>query len=126
MRQVVCLSLLVGLCGLGTVSNSCAEEWTTIRGRIVYSEDAPKMPLLEVTRDEDYCGPFGLRNEALVVNPENRGLKNVAVFLPTVFAQKKYTSMCNNRISKRHSLLAQWAGPLFQWYVQPLCSFSQT
>ena len=79
--QVIRLSLLVGLCGLGTSSKCCAEGWTTIRGRIVYSDGVPETPLLEVTRDADYCGPFELKDEALVVHPKNRGLRNVAIFL---------------------------------------------
>lgn len=83
MRQVVCLSSLIGLCALGAASSSVAQDWTTIRGRIVYSEDAPSKPALEVTRDEDYCGPFGLKDESLVVNPKNRGLKNVAIYIRT-------------------------------------------
>lgn len=81
VRRVVCLSALVGLSGLQTVSSCSAEEWTTIRGRIVYSADAPALPSLDVTRDADYCGPFELKDEALVVHPQNRGLRNVAVFL---------------------------------------------
>ena len=81
VRKVIHLSLLAGLCGLGTAPNCCAKGWTTIRGRIVYSENAPKMPLLKVTRDEDYCGSFGLKNEALVVNQKNHGLRNVVIFL---------------------------------------------
>jgi plastocyanin len=79
--QVIRLSLLAGLCGLGTVSQCCAEGWTTIRGRIVYSGGVPEMPSLEITRDADYCGPFELKNHALIVHPENHGLRNVAIFL---------------------------------------------
>lgn len=79
--RVVHLLMLAGLCGLGRVSSCQAEDWTTVRGRIVYSQDAPRRSLLDVTRDEDYCGPFGLKNETVVVNQKNRGLRNVAIFL---------------------------------------------
>jgi hypothetical protein len=81
VRRVVWLCLLTGLCGLGTGSNCQAEEWTTLRGRIVFDGTPPETPLLDIRRDEDYCGPFGLRDESLVVNLKNNGLKNVAIFL---------------------------------------------
>ena len=60
-----------------------AGEWTTLRGRLVFSGELPEAEQLEVTRDEQYCGPFNLYNESLIVNPDNRGVKNVAVFLRT-------------------------------------------
>ena len=81
VRRVVWLCLLTGLYGLGTGSNCQAEEWTTIRGRIVFDGTPPTNPLLDITRDEEYCGSFGLRDESLVVNPRNNGVKNVAIFL---------------------------------------------
>lgn len=83
MRRVICLCVLTGLYGLSGNSDCQADDWTTIRGRIVSSSDAPQRPLLEITRDEDFCGPFELRNDALLVHPENRGIKNVAIFLRT-------------------------------------------
>ncbi|MCH2212403.1 MAG: hypothetical protein MK110_13950 [Fuerstiella sp.] len=106
MRQVVCLSLLTGLWGLGTLPNCCAEQWTTIRGRIVFSEDSPEPPLLDVTRDEDYCGPFELKNEALMVNPENRGVRNVAIFLRNrkpVPVHPSYADTANNPVALDNS-----------------------
>lgn len=81
VRRVVWLCFLIGLCGLGTESHCQAAEWTTLRGRIVFDGPPPKTPLLNIRRDEDYCGPFGLRDQSLVVNLKNNGLKNVAIFL---------------------------------------------
>ncbi len=83
VRGMICLCVLTGLCGLGDSPAAAADEWTTIRGRIVFSEDAPEQPSLEITRDEDYCGPFNLKDEAVSVHPDNRGLKNVAIYLRT-------------------------------------------
>lgn len=83
VRQLNCLCVLTGLCGLLTAVEGHADDWTTLRGRIVFSTDAPEQAPLEITRDEDFCGPFDLRNESLVVHPENRGVSNVAIFLRT-------------------------------------------
>lgn len=83
MRQPICLCVLTGLCGLATIIDVQADDWTTLRGRIVFSTDAPERAPLEVTRDEDYCGPFNLKDDSLVVHADNRGVKNVAIFLRT-------------------------------------------
>jgi len=85
MRRVVRLSVISGMCSLFLLAVPVchAAEWTTLRGRIVFSGELPEAEALEVTRDEDYCGPFGLKDESLIVNPENRGLKNVAIWLRT-------------------------------------------
>lgn len=102
VRQVIWLWLLVGLCGLGSPTVSAAEQWTTIRGRIVYSDEAPELSPLDVTRDKDFCGPFGLKNEALVVNPKNRGLRNVAIFLRNkkpVPVHPSYTKRANDTVT---------------------------
>lgn len=83
VRQLICLCVLTGLCGLVSAAECQADDWTNLRGRLVFSTDAPEQPPLEVTRDEDFCGPFDLRNESLIVHPENRGVSNVAIFLRT-------------------------------------------
>jgi hypothetical protein len=37
--------------------------------------------LLDITRDEDFCGPFKLKDESLVVDPESHGIRYVAVWI---------------------------------------------
>ncbi len=59
------------------------EAWGTIKGRIVYSEDAPALIQIDVQRDTAACGNVGLRDESLVVHKENRGIRYVAVWLDT-------------------------------------------
>lgn len=58
-----------------------AEDWTTLSGQIVVTGDVPEAATLDITRDEEFCGAHGLVDESLIVNPKNRGLKNVVVWL---------------------------------------------
>lgn len=58
-----------------------AQEWSSLAGRFVVTGDVPKPERLEVTRDEEVCGQFGLMDESLLVNSKNRGLKNVVIWL---------------------------------------------
>lgn len=77
------LVVLAGVCGLWLAPACLADDWVTIRGRFVYDGEAPQTEDLEITRDEDFCGPFGLKNESLLVHPKNHGLQNVAIYLRT-------------------------------------------
>lgn len=60
---------------------SIAQEWGDLQGRVVWSGEIPNPAALEITRDEEVCGGIGLRDESLLVNPKNRGLANVVVWL---------------------------------------------
>lgn len=57
------------------------ERWGTLKGRIVFSEPAPKSEPFEITRDPEVCGQAGLTDESLVIHPEDRGIRHVAVWL---------------------------------------------
>ncbi len=59
------------------------DAWGTIKGRIVYSDAAPAVEKIDVERDADVCGKVGLVDESLVVNKNNRGIRNVAIWLDT-------------------------------------------
>ena len=83
MYRLNCLLMLIGICALGNSHAASGDEWTTIRGRFVYDGQAPQPAPLEITRDEDFCGPFRLKNESLLVNPKSNGLQHVAIFLRT-------------------------------------------
>lgn len=64
------------------LASTCfGQEWSTLTGRIVVAGDVPQPSVLEITRDEEVCGTFGLTDESLVLNPQNKGLKNVVVWL---------------------------------------------
>ncbi len=59
------------------------DTWGTITGRIVSSEDAPTAVKIDVERDADVCGIVGLLDESFVVHKDNRGIRNVAIWLDT-------------------------------------------
>lgn len=59
------------------------DTWGTITGRIVSSEDAPTAEKIDVERDADVCGIVGLLDESFVVHRDNRGIRNVAIWLDT-------------------------------------------
>lgn len=45
--------------------------------------DAPERGKLDVNKDVEYCGKFGLLDERLIVNKENNGIANVVVYVYT-------------------------------------------
>ena len=61
--------------------SSRGQEWGSLKGRISYGDAAPAAVPLDIERDADVCGKNGLVDESLVVHPENRGLRYVAVWL---------------------------------------------
>lgn len=83
MKRLFCLTFLFCLCGLPQAGADAPFRWTTIRGRIVFDGSAPETTKLEITRDEEFCGQFALRDESLLVHPSDGGVKNAVVFLRT-------------------------------------------
>ena len=49
--------------------------------RFVYDGTAPSPVPTTITKDQEFCGKFGLVDETLVVNPENNGIRNVVATL---------------------------------------------
>jgi len=58
-----------------------ATGWGHLKARFVYDGSAPRPSPIEVTKDQEYCGPFNLLDESLVVNSENGGVANVVATL---------------------------------------------
>jgi hypothetical protein len=61
-----------------------AGRWATIKGCVVYPEgkQIPKRAALDVQQDKGHCLKNGaILDESLIVNPKNRGVKNVVVWL---------------------------------------------
>ena len=76
--------LVAVLAGIASRQSAVADEaWGTIKGRIVYSEDAPAAEKIDVERDSEVCGIAGLVEESLVVHKDNRGIRYVAIWLET-------------------------------------------
>ncbi len=81
-KRVLFAALLL-LCSslLSSAANVQAAGWGSIKGRFVYDGAPPKAGPIAVNKDREFCGKFNLRDESLVVNPENRGVANVIVYL---------------------------------------------
>ena len=51
--------------------------------RFQYAGDAPKQAAINATADGAFCGPKNLVDESLIVNPDNKGIKNMIVAVYT-------------------------------------------
>ncbi|MBC8352233.1 MAG: methylamine utilization protein [Planctomycetes bacterium] len=81
MRIVFALGLLV--VSLLSGSFGYAAEWGDLKLTFVYDGTAPVATSISVNKDPQYCGPFGLVDEQLVVNKENGGIANVIAYIYT-------------------------------------------
>jgi hypothetical protein len=86
MRRVVSCALCCALFGAFAASAIADDkpQWATIKGQVVFpkGKDIPKRAKLEVNQDKMHCLKDGdLLDESILVNPDNRGVKNVVVFL---------------------------------------------
>jgi hypothetical protein len=77
------LALAVAIVAVSAASAGAA-DWATVKGQIVFpdSKPIPKREALNVTQDKDHCLSKGdILDESVIVNPKNRGVKNVVVWL---------------------------------------------
>lgn len=83
MKKVARLSLFATLSLLlvGASLPVAAAEWGDLKVRFTYDGQAPAPSKIAITKDAAFCGKFDLVDESLVVNKENNGIKNVAVYL---------------------------------------------
>ncbi|EMI15900.1 putative secreted protein [Rhodopirellula maiorica SM1] len=51
--------------------------------RIQYDGELPVPEAIQVDKDAEFCGQHPLIDESLLVNPQDRGIKNVVVYLDT-------------------------------------------
>jgi plastocyanin len=58
-----------------------AEGWGTLQVKFVYDGNPSAPKPLQITKDQEFCGKFNVVDETVVVNPANKGLANVVVFL---------------------------------------------
>lgn len=62
-------------------SSLMAADWGHLQGRFVYEGDPPVRKPLAITADKEFCGKQDIVEEQVVVNPANRGVANVFVWL---------------------------------------------
>lgn len=73
-------TLLAAFVALGLASPASA-EWGNLSGQFIYDGAAPTPAPVLVTKDQQVCGIHNLVDEVLTVNPTNKGLAGVVVFV---------------------------------------------
>jgi len=73
---------------------AAAGGWGTLKGRVVFSADAPAAKILiakgdKSVKDGEVCAKQDIPNERLVVNAANKGVRYAIVYLPKPTAVKK-------------------------------------
>jgi hypothetical protein len=68
---------------MATVATTEAAEWGNLTGTIKLDAKAkiPTQAPINVTKDVEVCGKNDLKDESIIVNPENRGVADVMVYL---------------------------------------------
>jgi plastocyanin len=67
------------VCGLGGLLP--AAEWGDLSGRFVLDGVPPVPEKVNVTTDKEECCKHDLKVESLLVNPDNKGIENVIIYL---------------------------------------------
>lgn len=83
MIRVRFLSTAATLVAL-TAASAGAADWATVKGQVLFPSDkaVPKRDALNVTQDKDHCLKDGdILDQTVIVNPKNKGIKNVVVWL---------------------------------------------
>jgi hypothetical protein len=79
---VLCCALVVAFSSLTRAEEK--PQWVTIKGQVVFpkGKKAPERAALNVNQDQKHCLKDGpIKDESVIVNATNRGVKNVVVFL---------------------------------------------
>ncbi|QDT02487.1 hypothetical protein K227x_08640 [Rubripirellula lacrimiformis] len=81
VSRIALLAALAAVPFAGQQAN--AAETGDLKIRFEYGGDAPEAPPVKVTQDAQFCGKTALVDERLLVNPDNKGVKNVVVYVYT-------------------------------------------
>jgi plastocyanin len=73
--------LTFGLLVIGVASVAGAQQWGDLEGQFLFKGTPPTPAKITPNKDVEVCGKHQLTEEALVVNPENKGIANVFVYL---------------------------------------------
>lgn len=83
MKRFVCAIVCAVTSFLPAASNAQAAETATLKIRFEYAGAPPVMEKIKIKKDKAFCGKHDLLDESILVNKENKGLKNVAFFVYT-------------------------------------------
>lgn len=85
MKKFTSLALTITLLALASsTAFAQAGKWATLKGQFLYGDKGAKLPAAKIivpSKDAEVCGDTKLFEEKLVVNPENRGIANMVVWL---------------------------------------------
>jgi plastocyanin len=102
-RTLLSLSLAT-LCG-----SALAADTATLKAKFIFGGDAPAQQKINPNKDIEFCGKTELLEEKLIVNPENKGIQNVVLYvftgrggtpasaLPEVKAEPKTITLANDK-----------------------------
>jgi plastocyanin len=86
MRRVrlfaACAALVFAVAA--TAAPKPQDKWATVKGTVVYpaAKAVPERKKLDVSQDKEHCLSKGdILDESLIVNPKNKGIKNVILWL---------------------------------------------
>jgi plastocyanin len=77
-------------------------ETGDVKVRFEYGGAAPAQPVLKPDKDTEFCGKTELLDESLIVNPENKGIQNVVVYVYTGRGGSKVDEVAPK--NKKHTL----------------------
>lgn len=80
-RMMICTGVLALFAMVATTSPAQADETGTLRITFKLKGDAPNYDNIKPTVDQAFCGLKDIPDESLVINPENKGIKNVFVWV---------------------------------------------
>jgi plastocyanin len=72
---------VMALAVVSTAGNVHAQGWGDLKGRFILDGEAPARAPLNITKDQAFCGQFGLLDESVMVNPQNKGIANVVTYI---------------------------------------------
>lgn len=81
-------ALTAALFGLGVLGSSVHAQWGDLSGQFILDGEAPKANAVVVTKDQEICGKHPLLDEALTVNPDNKGVSGIVLFLDIARGKK--------------------------------------
>jgi hypothetical protein len=80
MSKTICL-LSFALAAALIAPCTQAAEWGNLMARFVFDGAPPPEKPAQITSDKEFCGKHKVLLEALVVDPDNKGVANVVVYL---------------------------------------------
>ena len=84
-KSVNRLTFAFGLVVLGLASAASAEDWGDLTGTITLdpAADIPVQAAINANKDPEVCGKHNLKDESITVNPKNRGIADILVYVYT-------------------------------------------